>query len=89
MLATDILKGVIVEIVRIIWDMTVWRNPILDRIHDEWFNYWVEYKVQLTMKDVDRQVEELVKPAEVDEPVFSEEDGTMGLRAPWLDEVRD
>jgi len=85
-----IWKALVVEIIRSLWDEGLYRqNPTLKRIHDEWFSFWVEWKTEVTMQDVDRQIEELVEPAEVDAPVFWEEEGNtplggkMGLRAPW------
>mgnify|MGYP001442539494 CR=1 FL=1 len=58
--------------------------------HETWFSYWVDYRTCLTMQDVDKQIEELVLPTEVDKPVFSEElegetplGGSMNLTAPW------
>ena len=60
--------------------------------HENWFQYWVDYKTCLTMRDVDAQVEELLEPSEVDKPIFTETlegetplGGEMRLRAPWLD----
>ena len=81
----------IVEIIRLLWDHGYYRdNPWLNRIHANWFSFWVEWKTDLTMKDVDRQIEEMFLESEVDPAVFSEEEegetplgGIMELRAPW------
>ncbi len=89
-----IWKALTVEIIHILWDRGLHRqNKILQQIHEEWFSFWVEWKTSITMKDVDRQIEELFLESEVDPPVFSEElegetplGGKLGLRAPWLDE---
>ncbi len=89
-----IWKALTVEIIRVLWDKGLHRqNKILQQIHDNWFSFWVEWKTSITMKDVDRQIEELFLESDVDPPVFSEElegetplGGKLELRAPWLDE---
>lgn len=89
-----IWKALVVEFIRLLWDEGLYRqNSVLKKLHDEYFSFWVEWKTETTMKDMDRQIEELVKPAEVDAPIFWEEEegdtplgGKMGLRAPWLNE---
>jgi hypothetical protein len=84
----------LVEVIRILWDKGLYRqNKWLQMIHDEWFEVWTIWRTGITMKDVDRQIEEMFHESEVDPPVFSEElegetplGGKMELRAPWLDE---
>ena len=92
------IQGLAVDIIRRLWDHGLYRdNKWLKMCHDNWFNYWVDYRTCLTMQDVDRQIEELMQPSEVDKPVFTEElegetplGGMMELRAPWSnDEVQD
>ena len=92
------VQGLAVDIIRRLWDHGLYRdNKWLKMCHDNWFNYWVDYRTCLTMQDVDRQIEELMQPSEVDKPVFTEElegetplGGMMELRAPWSnDEVQD
>lgn len=86
-----IYQGLVVEIIRILWDHGYYRdNPWLNRIHDNWFSYWVDYKTKQTMDDVDKQIEELFLESEIDPPIFSETKegetplgGSMGLTAPW------
>jgi hypothetical protein len=89
-----IWEGLAVEIIRIFWDHGYFTdNKWLQMIHDNWWCHWVAYKTNVTLQDVDRQIEDLVQAAEVDEPVFSEKlegetllGGKMELRAPWLDD---
>lgn len=84
----------LVEVIRILWDKGLYRqNKWLQMIHDEWFEVWTIWRTGITMKDVDRQIEEMFHESEIDPPVFSEElegetplGGKMELRAPWLDE---
>ena len=91
------LQGLIVEIIKILWDHGYYRdNPWLQRIYDNWFSYWVDYKTKQSIDEVDRQIEEMFLESEIDPPVFSEEPegktplgGKMELRAPWLDEETD
>ena len=87
-------RGLVVDVIRELWDRGFYKdNKWLNMCHEAWFPYWVDYRTCLTMQDVDKQIEELVLPTEVDKPVFSEElegetllGGRMELRAPWLDE---
>lgn len=86
-----IYQGLVVEIIRILWDHGYYRdNPWLNRIYDNWFSYWVDYKTKQSMDDVDKQIEEMFLESEVDAPVFLEElegetplGGSMNLTAPW------
>ena len=90
-------QGFAVEIIRILWDHGMYRdNKWLNMVHDNWFNFWVDYKTCLTMQDVDRQIEELLEPSGVDEPIFTETlegetplGGEMRLSAPWNDRTDD
>lgn len=86
-----IWKGLVVEIIRILWDHSLYRqNPWLQRVHSYWFDYWVELKAQQTMAEVDRQIEEIREPSGVDAPIYTETvegetalGGEMRLTAPW------
>jgi hypothetical protein len=86
-----IWKGLIVEIIRILWDHGYYRSNVwLQRIHSYWFDYWVEFKTQQTMAEVDRQIEEIREPSGVDAPIYTETvegetalGGEMRLTAPW------
>lgn len=97
MTLSDKLKGLTVEIIRLFWDHGYYRNnPWLQRIHDNWHPFWVDYKTGITMAAVDKQVEEMFLESEIDPPVFTEEiegetflGGKLELRAHWLDEETD
>ena len=53
-------RGLAVDIIRRLWDHGYWRdNETLQRIHDEWLHFWVDYRTEKTMEDVDRQIKEL------------------------------
>jgi hypothetical protein len=88
------IQGLIVEIIRILWDHGLYLdNPWLQRIYDNWFSYWVEYKTKQSMDEVDKQIEEMFLESEIDPPIFSEEKegetplgGILELRSPWADE---
>jgi hypothetical protein len=89
-----IYQGLVVEIIRILWEHGYYRdNPWLNRIYDNWFSYWVDYKTKQSMDEVDKQIEEMFLESEIDPPTFAEETegetplgGKLELRAPWLDE---
>jgi len=85
------IQGLAVDIIRRLWDQGLYKdNKWLKECHENWFQYWVDYKTCLTMQDVDQQVKELSEPSGVDEPIFSETPegetllgGEMRLTAPW------
>ena len=87
-----IWQGLVVEIIRILWDHGLYRqNPWLQRIHDYWFDYWVEFKTQQTMKDVDDQAKCFPGESGVPDPIYTEQKegptalgGEMRLTAPWV-----
>lgn len=94
-------QGLAVEIIRILWDHGHYRqNPWFQRVHDYWYDYWVQYKTDATMRDVDRQVEEIQQYWEAEEakPVIIEHKpdnskaqellgGTIEIKAPWYDKT--
>lgn len=70
-----------VELIRRLWHRGLYRNnPWMKRCHDYWFDTWVEFRTELTMNSVDRQIEELnPNPVEMTKPVYWEEDGDSAL----------
>ena len=87
-------RGRIVDIIRHLWDHGLYRdNKWLKMCHDYWFDYWVEYKTQITMKDVDEQIAELnPEPVSVPDPIYWEETegerllgGSMGFSYDFVD----
>lgn len=88
-----IWKALVVEIIRILWGGGHYRhNKVLQQVHENWFPFWVEWKTGVTMKDVDRQIEQMFEESEVDPPIYWEEEGegplggNMGLQAPWYED---
>ncbi|WGL30772.1 hypothetical protein SCRES3_gp115 [Synechococcus phage S-CRES3] len=81
---SDTLKGLVVEIIRLLWHHGYYRqNKWLKLVHENWFQYWVDFKTQQTMADVDRQIEELRQPSGVDAPIYTETETELRLTAPW------
>lgn len=89
-----ILQGLAVEIIRILWDHGYYRgSPWLQRVHSNWFDYWLEYKTDVTMSDVDKQIEELnPNPVELTKPIYWEEEegetplgGPIGISSTYTD----
>jgi len=86
-------QGLTVEIIRIIWDHGYLRdNKWLQMVHDNWFEFWVDYKAAQTMADVDKQIEEMFYEPEIDPPLYWEEEegetplgGPMGLSYEFVD----
>ena len=85
-------RGLLVDIIRRLWDRGLYvDNKWLKLCHQNWFQYWVDYRTCLTMHEVDRQTKDLSEPSEVDKPIFTETNegetqlgGEMRLRAPWI-----
>ena len=91
----QVCQALAVEVIRRLWNRGLYReNKILKRIHDNWFDLWVEFKTQVTMNEVDRQVEELnPNPVDFAQPVYWEEEhgetplgGVMGIRHDFTDD---
>ena len=91
---TQVCQALVVEVIRRLWNRGLYReSKILQQIHDNWFDLWVEFKTQETMNEVDRQVEELnPNPVEFAQPVYWEEEhgdtplgGPMGIRHDFTD----
>ena len=91
---TEVFQALVVEVIRRLWDRGLYReNPWLKRIVEEWFDLWVEFKTQTTMKEVDKQIEELnPDPVDFAQPVYWEEEygetplgGPMGIRHDFTD----
>ena len=63
-----------VELIRRLWHRGLYtNNPWMKRCHDYWFDTWVEFRTELTMNSVDRQIEELnPEPVKMVEPTFTE-----------------
>lgn len=92
---TQVCKALVVEVIRRLWDRGLYRtNTILQQIHDNWFDLWIEFKTQKTMNEVDQQIKELnPNPVEFAEPVHWENEhgetplgGAMGISHDFNDE---
>lgn len=57
----SLLNAIVYDIVRILIDGGILskNNPIVAKILAHCFQDWVQWKTEMTMKDVDRQVEEI------------------------------
>lgn len=79
-------KALVVDVIRRLWDRGLYRNNVwLKRIHDNWFEDWVNWKADQTLKDFDREIEQIRKNWEEPPvvPVFSERlDGETPLGGP-------
>lgn len=93
----EILQALTVEAIRRLWDDGQHvNNEWLRAIHANWFDIWVAWKTDLTMRDVDRQAQQIVddwyadKPGPVDDHFYREVmegetplGGEMRLTARW------
>ena len=80
-------RGLAVDIIRRLWDHGYWRdNETLQRIHDEWLHFWVDYRTEKTMEDVDRQIKELQQEPEIEKPLYWEQGDTIGFSYDFTDD---
>lgn len=74
-----VVKALVVELIRRLWHRGLLSktNTIANQIHDNWFEFWVEYKTAKTMAEVDEQIEAIHKTldeelAAAGDPLISE-----------------
>ena len=94
--AKRVIKALVVEIIRVLWDKGLYRdNKWLRLCHDNWLHHWLDWRTSLTMEDVDQQTKELTPEPEIVKPVYWEEEegetplgGPMGFRYDFVDDAR-
>ena len=92
-----VAKALVVEIIRNLWDRGLYRdNKWLRLCHDNWINFWIDWRATLTMRDVDRQIEDMFYESEMDPPLYWEEEkgdtplgGAMGYTYDFIDKDHD
>ena len=61
-MSSDVVKALVVDVIRRLWDRGLYSNNVwLKRIHDNWFEAWVHWKADQTMKNLDREIERIRK----------------------------
>lgn len=94
---TETLQALSVEVIQRLWDAGQYRdNTWLRLCHDNWIAVWVDWRAQLSMRDVDLQAEQLVETwSQQDDErfLFTEEEqddtplgGPMRLKATCIDD---
>ena len=69
-----VVKALVVEVIRLLWDRGLYRdNEWLRMCHDNWIGFWIDWRASLTMKEVDKQAEELTPEPQIMPPVYWEE----------------
>ena len=63
MLAEDTLKAMTVEFIRQLWNRTPITHIALTQLHDAWFQYWVDWKVETTSTRAASVAKPLMTPA--------------------------
>lgn len=88
-------RGLAVDIIRRLWDRGLYRdNKTLQQVHDNWIMFWIDYRATGTMRQVDKQIEELnPTPVTIADPVYWEESegetplgGTIGFTYEFTDD---
>ena len=65
-------------------------DVFLKPIYDAWLDDWVDWKTQQAMKELDKQIEEILEADEdLDSPVYTEDGEEIRLTAPWYDGTDD
>lgn len=96
-------RAIVVEFIEGLWDRGIrYLDAFLKPLHDAWYDDWVEWKAQETMKDLDRQIEKIHEgwAAEDPKPIIIEHEpdgskaqellgGTLQIKAPWYDQTDD
>jgi hypothetical protein len=96
----ELLQALTVDVIRRLWDSGQYRqNKWCKAIVEQWFFVWVEWKTDLTMRDVDQMAEQIFddwyddKPDLVDDYLYTEViegetplGGEMRLTARWEQE---
>lgn len=79
----DRLKGLAVELIRLLWKNDIYPElPWFREVHDNWFEYWVAFKTEQTMREVDEQIEEALSKG-IDPPLYwDQEEGETPLGGP-------
>lgn len=70
-----VARALVVEIIRVLWDKGLYRdNKWLRMCHDNWIGYWIDWRASLTMKGVDRQIEEMSHEPSIEPPLYWEQE---------------
>lgn len=63
----------LVEVIRRLWDKGLYiNNKYLQMIHDQYFDLWVDWRAEIVMKNVDKQIQLLTSDPVIPDPAFTE-----------------
>ena len=82
--SAQLLRALVVEVIHNLWHAKLYRGVTwLRELQQAWHSDWVLWKTLMTMKDVDRQIEEMRHEPEIDPPLYwSQEEGETPLGGP-------
>ncbi len=77
-------RPLLVEIIRRLWDRGLYiDNPWFHRVHDNYFDLWVDWRTAKTMESVDAQTTDLTEDPEIPAPIYWEDtEGPTPLGGP-------
>ena len=84
-------RAIVVDAIKGLWDRGIRNMDVfLKPIYDAWLDDWVDWKTQQPMKELDKQIEEILEADEdLDSPVYTEDGEEIRLTAPWYDGTDD
>ena len=83
--SAQLLRALVVEVIHNLWHASYIVASLAERDQQAWHSDWVLWKTLVTMKDVDRQIEEMRHEPEIDPPLYwSQEEGATPLVTSWL-----
>ena len=99
---SETCQAITVEVIRRLWDGGRYRdNKWAQRVHENWFELWVDWRTQITMRNVDSQADKILEDWEqadavAQAPRFTEAlkgetalGGPMQLSHPTLGQLDD
>ena len=92
-----VAKALVVEVIKTLWGQGLYRdNKWLWMCHNNWMPFWLDWRTDLTMSDVDRQIEEMFHESKIEPPLYWEEEeegetplgGALGYSYDFVDRSR-
>ena len=82
--SAQLFKALVVEVIHNLWHAKLYRGTTwMKDLQQAWLNDWVLWKTLTTMRDVDRQIEEMFYEPEIQPPLYWEEgEGETPLGGP-------
>lgn len=82
---TQLFKALVVEVIHNLWHAKLYRgNSWLEDLQQAFHPDWVIWRTMITMRDVDKQIEEMLDEPAAQPPIYWEqEEGETSLGGPF------